>query len=395
MGFAIATALALSGSFIYLWLYKPAGIHLYFELQRRAALIYIASWALVALLAAIAACARRTLYFSYCLTLALCLEGASHLYFYLANGMIYHPPSSLVIHQFDPHPLLVGIPHPNNFGGVSHDSQHRRTTVNEGKIANPKRIFVFGGSSTYDIVNADAQTWTSDLSRILGANYEVQNYGVPGYASVEGLIQTLFTFRDSKPVCAIYYEGWNDLRYSHITNLKADYSDYHFPGQVHVLGLGHQPGALENNVLFFRLVVSLFISDPNPYPSGDQGAISGQKDPRLSKIYMDNMTLIGEIARHFGVKPLFVPQILNYAPSRLAHNWPWMPFIRGRDVPHLMQEMNKDLEQAAHDSGAGFIGSPLAVTWTEADFFDEGHFTIAGAEKFARAIAGDVAANCR
>jgi len=35
------------------------------------------------------------------------------------------------------------------------------------------------------------------------------------------------------------------------------------------------------------------------------------------------------------------------------------------------------------------------VNWTEADFYDDGHFNAAGAQKFARAIAGDVAANCR
>ncbi len=64
-------------------------------------------------------------------------------------------------------------------------------------------------------------------------------------------------------------------------------------------------------------------------------------------------------------------------------------------MPHLMGEMNKDLEQAARESGAIFIGAPLAANWTEADFFDEGHFSAAGAQKSAQSIAGDVAANCR
>jgi len=30
------------------------------------------------------------------------------------------------------------------------------------------------------------------------------------------MIQSLFVFRDIKPVCAVYYEGWNDLQTSHI-----------------------------------------------------------------------------------------------------------------------------------------------------------------------------------
>ena len=60
-----------------------------------------------------------------------------------------------------------------------------------------------------------------------------------------------------------------------------------------------------------------------------------------------------------------------------------------------MQAMNEDLAQAAHESGAVFIGAPLAATWTDSDFIDDGHFTAAGSAKFARAIAGDVAANCQ
>ncbi len=395
LGVTIAAAASLSASLVCLWLYQPVGIHLYFETQRKATLAYLGGWLLVSLLATTAAFSRRTLIVSFYLVLLLSLEGASHVYYYLSTGAIYHPLSWKVIHQFDPHPLLVAIPHPNSFGGVSHDDQNRRTTVNEGKIANPKLIYVFGGSTTYDIANADAETWPSDLSRILGPGYEVQNYGVPAYTSNESMIQSLFMFRDSKPVCAIYYEGWNDLRYSHIKNLKSDYSDYHFHNQLRLLGVAHQPGALENNVLFIRLIVSLFLPNTDVDPSPDQGVVSGDKDPRLSKIYRDNMTLIADIARHFGVKPLFVPQVLNFAPSHLNHQWAWVPFLRTRDLPHLMQEMNKDTEQAARESGAVFIGASLAPNWTEADFYDDAHFNAAGSEKLARAIAGDVAANCR
>jgi lysophospholipase L1-like esterase len=395
MGLAIASSIALLGSFIYLWHYRPVGVHLYFELQRKATLIYIGAWLLVSLLAAIAACGRRTLSLSFGLILLLCLEGASHIYYYLSNGLIYHPPSWQVIHQFDPHPLLVAIPHPNSFGGVSHDDQNRRTTVNEGKIANPKRIFAFGGSTTYDLAVADAQTWPSDLSRILGPGYEVQNYGVPGYTSNENMIQSLFRFRDSKPVCAVYYEGWNDVRYSHMKSLKNDYSDYHLPNQVDRLGVGHQPGALENNVLFIRMIVSLFLPTPHFDLSADESATSGEKDLRLSKIFMDNMKLIAEIDRHFGVKPLFVPQILNFTPPAMGRKYQWLFVIPRQNVPRLMQAMNEDLERAARESGAVFIGAPLAANWTDSDFIDDGHFTAAGSAKFAQAIAGGVAANCQ
>jgi len=36
---------------------------------------------------------------------------------------------------------------------------------------------------------------------------------------------------------------------------------------------------------------------------------------------------------------------------------------------------------------------PLSLAWRDSDFVDTGHFSAAGAEKFAEAIAGDIAAN--
>ena len=266
--------------------------------------------------------------------------------------------------------------------------------MNEGKIANPKRIYVFGGSTTYDIANADAETWASDLSRILGKDYEVENYGVPGYTSNENMIQSLFRFRDITPVCAIYYEG-DDARYSRIRGLKDDYSDYHLPSQIRLLGVGHQADALENNVLFIRLIVSLFLPVTDRPPTADHSPVADEKDLRLSKIFKDNMALIALIDRQFGVKPLFVPEIANFSPLPGGRARHWQFVIPGQNAAHRMRETYEDLEQVAKESGAVFIRAPLEANWTEADFIDDNHFNAAGAEKLARTIASDVAANCQ
>jgi S-formylglutathione hydrolase FrmB len=143
------------------------------------------------------------------------------------------------------------------------------------------------------------------------------------------------------------------------------------------------------------LIVSLFLPTLHFDLSADESATSGEKDLRLSKIFMDNMKLIAEIDRHFGVKSLFVPQILNFTRPAMGRKYQWLFIIPGQNAPHLMQAMNEDLERAARESGAVFIGAPLATNWTDSDFIDDGHFTAAGAAKFAQAIAGGVAANCR
>ena len=63
----------------------------------------------------------------------------------------------------------------------------------------------------------------------------VENHGVPGYSTVEHIVQTAFDFRSKRPKCAIFYVGWNDLRNSNIKGLRADYSNFHLltqPGNL-------------------------------------------------------------------------------------------------------------------------------------------------------------------
>jgi hypothetical protein len=193
----LAAFCAIGGIAIYLWFYKPPGQNVYFQLQQRSSLTYLFIWLFISALAAACACHRRTIFMSLSITLLLFLEGASHAYFYHQNGRLYHPWAKAILDRFEPHPLLVGIPHPGKFGELSHDEINRRTTINEGKIPNPKHVFVFGGSTAYDVGNVDAQTWASDLSKLLGPDFEVDNYGVPGYPNDPVSLYNLLGFRET------------------------------------------------------------------------------------------------------------------------------------------------------------------------------------------------------
>ena len=365
--------------------------NIYFELQRQASLVYLGFWASIALLGALLALMRRTQFLALYVLLLIAAEGAAHVYFYVHNRWVYHPLSPALLTRFEPHPLLVGIPHPGSYGPVTHDEDHHRHTWNEGKSANPTLIAALGGSTTYDIGNADDATWASDLSKLLGKDYAVENLGVPGYSSLENLIQSLFAFRDRRPACAIYYVGWNDLHTAHVAGLRNDYSDYQLPSQIGNLAVGRRPGFFENNMLLLRMILSIFAT-PERHA---QGQMSGEADPRLAQIFSENMRLIADIDRHFGVKPIFVPQILNYARFKDAGSSGWIPLVPDKDVKTVMQALNQDLSTVARETGTLFLDKPLSVAWQNSDFVDQGHFSAAGAKKFAEAIAGDVAAHCR
>jgi lysophospholipase L1-like esterase len=388
--FAITVAALVVG--IVLVLKKPR--YVYFAPQVDADLTYLLVWIGVAVIGILTALRRKWIFISYGAVLLLAAEAGSQLYSYKTTGAFARVAPPLYFKRFEPHPLLVGIPREGNYAGIVHDAQHRRRTWNEGKRADPKYIFVFGGSTTYDIANEDLATWPSDLSRLLGKDYVVENYGVPGYTSLENMIQSLFAFRETRPVCAIYFEGINDLRSSHIRNLRVDYSDFQLPGQRTSLAVMPPPGLLTNYSAFIRLLVSLI-----PGTGGEgipiEGDVSDQTDPRLAAIYMENMRLIAAIDRHFGVKAIFVANMADYADLKSGKFSARMPFVRDKDIEVLLPALGRDLAQAATDSGAIYLTGPLAQDWAPVDFVDNAHFSVQGAQKFAQAIAGDIAAQCQ
>jgi hypothetical protein len=377
---------------LYIWRFWPRGHDVYSDLQQDASETYLLIWMCIAFFAALSALSRKTRAISFVLSFLLLMECLAQLYIVAITHRPYHPWASVILNRFEPNTLLGAIPHPSTFGGISHDAMHRRTTVNEGKASDAKPIYVFGGSSAYDVGVVDAKTWASDLSHLLGPHYEVQNYGVLAYSSLEAMIQSLFVFRDIKPVCAVYYEGWNDLYQAHTDDLQSDYAPLHSTGVLEALAVAYRPGKIVNNWLFLQLIDRAVQQGPG-YGSSTLTS-SDQPDPRLAQIYSDNIKLIAEIDRHFGVTPIFVPQILNYDFIE-AHYAGWWPTISGHAVRPLMQDLNMVLSRAAKEAGAVFLDAPLNLSWQAGDFVDQGHFSAAGSAKFAQAIAPTIAATCR
>jgi hypothetical protein len=126
-----------------------------------------------------------------------------------------------------------------------------------------------------------------------------------------------------------------------------------------------------------------------------KGTISSDYDARLSRIFKDNVRLIAAISKHFGVRPIFIPQVLNYERLRGSTPYGWIPFVRDTDVKRLMGAMNADLKEAARESEAAYLGDVLQGGWVDGDFVDNGHFNEAGSRKFATLIASRITEECR
>ncbi len=301
--------------------------------------------------------------------------------------------------RFKYHPILMGIPRENFISESGLDIRHNSKNLRGSEIAvgaSQRLINAYGGSSTYDIGVPNGNTWPEILDAELGEEWVVANFGVPGYSSVEHVIQTAF-YSDSigvLPSCSLYYMGWNDIRNAHIPDLDAAYADFHLLSQ---LGNLQVRGSSSGFSPFYRLVTSALRHsfDTVPYPPSYRalGPVEGN-DARLEKIFEKNMQTIYALNGARGVKTVFIGQILN--PTRLTSDslYGWFPRVRDKDVWPLQERFNVILRREAERLGASTVILDVEK-FVDADFVDRGHFSVSGSKKFAKLIVAEVKRSCQ
>jgi lysophospholipase L1-like esterase len=320
------------------------------------------------------------------------------------------PPGTAEPLRFQWHPLLQAVPIPSlkltSSTGLSiqHTREGTRGKDPVGSLEDRNVVATFGGSTTYDIGAAEGDTWSDRLAEALDRasdkdRFFVVNHGVPGYTTVEHLIQTAFyqTKFGKSPRCAIYYVGWNDLRNAHIPNLDPAYADFHLPSQVDSQKLRRVGGSqvtlsplLTLLLRFLGAHVDTVRYAADPYALAP---VTGD-DPGLEALYRRNIAAISAINRQRGVKTIWVGQLLNR--GRLAGEglYGWLPRVRDRDLWPLQQKLNAVLERTASELGDIYVGVP-PQSFDGADFVDQGHFSPRGARRFADALAPVVREACR
>ena len=294
---------------------------------------------------------------------------------------------------FERHPYLVGVPKPNfEVVMIKHNgSGYRGPEASKLKRPGSKRIVALGGSSTYGTGVGDASTWPALLQRDLGQGAEVINLGVPGYTSVENLIQTALLISDLEPDIAIYYEGWNDLRSAHVKDLKPDYSNYHPRALFSSLSLSPTP-PFDRSALMYFLRSRFFSSswqDPVSIFTLEAGpsALTDQIDLRALALYERNLRSIVALDRSMGIAPVFVPQVLNWAELTDDRPYGWIPFIKDKEIRKVIDEYNSTMQQVATDLNVAFVGDVLTEDFPPNAFIDNGHFNENGSARFAQILA--------
>jgi hypothetical protein len=305
--------------------------------------------------------------------------------------------------RFEWHPLLQGVPIPSisvDVVGkrVSHNSERTRGREHAtDELARKSVVAVFGGSATYDIAVGDDDTWASRLEQLLGPKaFAVINHGVPGYSTVEHVVQTAFyadSF-DAKPTCALYYIGWNDIRSAHINDLDPGYARYHLRTMVDGLQVRRFGNAYRSISPLFTLVARFVSNEMETIrPPEFTGEPKEGSDPALEALYQRNVRSISMINRGRGIRTIWVGQILNVAVLDDDKIYGWLPFVRNKDVWPLLSHFNDRLREEAAELGDAYVEiSPH--DYGPEDFSDNGHFLETGSLKLARRLAPVVAAEC-
>ncbi len=316
------------------------------------------------------------------------------------------PPLQSETLRFRWHPLLQVVPIPSlqitSPTGlfISHTSQGTRgREPAPGSIDGHAVVATYGGSTTYDIGVGEGDTWSDRLADALGRDATfVVNNGVPGYTTVEHLLQTAF-YQDKfgrRPRCAVYYVGWNDLRNAHIPRLDEAYADFHLPSQVDSLKV-RRIGGSDVTVSPLLTALARFVSsqvDTVQYSADPHGPPGSGDDAALLELFERNVRSISAINRQRGIATIWVGQLINPAAFTGNGSYGWLPLVRDRDVPAMLAHLNALLIRTAADLGdTGIAIAP--DRFGPQDFVDNGHFNAPGARRFAGIIAPQVRDACR
>ncbi len=304
------------------------------------------------------------------------------------------------LHQpFEAHPFLAVWPRKNvrvvQFGNtVTLTDMHTRSTGADKSDPRATKIAVLGGSTTFGVGVTDSDTWPWLLQSRLGKGYQVTNYGVPGYSTAENVIQMALIVPESRPDVIVAYEGWNDIRNYHDTDLRPDYFGAGM-GQysnLKILPPGPRPlfARLVEISAIFRFAEIVASKLPRRAQTAARGPPLRTPDPRVDSLYLRNLTLIRTLARQMGATLLFVPQVLNAAAFRgKSGSRPWTPHIENGALPNLLDRFNLILSQVCQpgEPDCAVVSETTAEHWEPEDFVDDGHFSRKGGEKLVTLIA--------
>ncbi len=342
--------------------------------------------------------------------LILLLELGGQAVYRLKHGRFIFQEAPVGLHQqvFEHHPFLVGRLRKNvsatKWGNtIRATAEHTRWTGAPADDEGLIRVAILGGSTAFGTGVTDEDSWPAILQSELGDGFSVINYGMPGYSTVEGIIQMAILVPEARPHIVILYQGWNDIRNYHSPDAGPDYYG-HGMLQYDSLSIptaGQRSVMDKFNDVFTIVRLARTIRGNAPAVQGVQaGQLFDTPDPFIDRVYVRNLKTLKLLAEQSASLILFVPQVLNDGRyTQDDTSYPWSPYIENSAMPKLMARFNGLMRGVCPEDEprCEFVGGVTGVDWQPEDFVenfidddtqerDNGHFSRQGGEKFTEVL---------
>jgi lysophospholipase L1-like esterase len=271
------------------------------------------------------------------------------------------------------------------------------------KPAGRFRIVCEGGSTTFDVLASDdTATWPARLGAYLAyANVDVVNAGLSGWTSLESLISLEIRDLDLQPDLVVHFSGINDAQPAGHVPFTPDYTKGHADILPRVLGVEEVPLRLVSRSVFIESVLDRLHGHSQARVEGYSPAWEWRGGPRKDDIpdeavaaYDRNLRCSIAVARSRGASTLLVAQVLHEKPGMETAGREflesWTPGLTVKGFRNALERYNGVAKNLAAEGLASFVDPFASGAFSDADFADPVHFSPAGSERFARALAAVV-----
>ena len=315
-------------------------------------------------------------------------------------------------------------PHYTTFDGAWGEHINGYTRATNGIESYPETdllICCYGGSSTYCLNLPEASTWPSKLESLLRSNgykAEVHNHGIAGHSFGDNMSnkEHYSCYHDEYAhIIELHYHGWNDFRSINVPNIE--YTNMNQVLEWHSLtnrmmnGLDEiKPRSIAFNYYYMNIIsdraarLITFLENHTLFMHILLGKLHGALHEKMIVENIHKRSLHSDSPRHYSEdvimeylkeelrelaksdkQYIFIPQHFNFElieNKGLSYAY-WMPGISEQKAIDYCLELDEFCKQEL--APVNYI--PLQIEqWQEEDFLDNGHFSEAGCEQFAKMI---------
>ncbi|HET6201232.1 MAG TPA: SGNH/GDSL hydrolase family protein [Planctomycetota bacterium] len=266
------------------------------------------------------------------------------------------------------------------------------------EVASPKppgrfRVVCLGASTTFGGENPDGKTYPDVLGRLLrearpGVDLETVNAGVPGYTSIETLIDFALRGQALEPDLVVLYHGVNDVPALLTPGFRPDYAHWRPLPPREPEGLD---AFLQKSLLWLALV-----HRERAHPPKREATPLPEPPPKALEAFARHTSTIAALARARGAKVVLATfaEAIDVYPEMAAERalFAGLPHPAADAYRRTLASLNEGLRATAGREGLLLVDLAARLPRNKKIFYDWLHWTDEGCAEVARILAEEIVA---